>query len=376
MKILYDLSYVQENIYSSVYAHSKARFIELMKSDAKNDITLMVLRNTKLEDSILKIATNICYINSNVDTKRYFNEVEEMGKGYDRVYFPYQPVGHIYNFGDKTEFYFTVYSLAELVFSKKGKYNKYDLLYTEGILGHLKYFIKFIKRGTGIWYRQTFNRMKSNLENATKVICVSNATKEDIIKNFNIEEDKIKVYFSPTKLPAEDESTDLSYQNYFLFVSSSLYTKNTYSGLKALDMIYDKNDNFPMTLSVGHLPSKVYKRLKHKDKVISLDWVTNCDLEYLYQNALALIYPSFYEGFGNPLFEAMKYGTRVIASGIPTLTELYPHALFFNPFDIKDIKEKILSYENINSNDMINDYNNVKKLSVEARENEVKFITK
>ena len=64
MKILYDLSYVQENIYSSVYAHSKARFIELMKSDAKNDITLMVLRNTKLEDSILKIATNICYINS------------------------------------------------------------------------------------------------------------------------------------------------------------------------------------------------------------------------------------------------------------------------------------------------------------------------
>lgn len=377
MKILYDLSYVQEDIYSSVYYHAKSTFEYLMNNiDDSIEVALLVLRNVKVEDSILKLAKKIEYVDSRVDTKKYFKEVEEVGLKYDRVYFPYQPIGHIYKFGDKTDFYFTMYSLKELVFSKKGKYNKYDLLYQEGFLSHLKYFYRAFKRFSGIWYKETFNRMKNNLENAKKVICVSNSTKEDVIKTFKINEDKLEVFYSPLKRVTDFSSTDLTYSNYFLFVSSSKYTKNTYSGLKALDLIYDNNIDYPMTVSVGHLPSKVYKKLRHKDKIISLDYVTHYDLEYLYQNALALIYPSFYEGFGDALLEAMKYKTRVIASNLKCLNELYPHALFFDPFNIKDIKEKILNYESIDKEMMYLDYQNVLAKSDSDRLKEVEFITK
>jgi glycosyltransferase involved in cell wall biosynthesis len=68
---------------------------------------------------------------------------------------------------------------------------------------------------------------------------------------------------------------------------------------------------------------------------------TNVDDEtlcYLYNQALAFVYPSLYEGFGIPLLEAMKSGCLILASDIPTTREVSGDIpIYFDPVDVGDI---------------------------------------
>jgi glycosyltransferase involved in cell wall biosynthesis len=69
-----------------------------------------------------------------------------------------------------------------------------------------------------------------------------------------------------------------------------------------------------------------------------LDFVPQEDLPALYRNATFFIYPSFYEGFGLPVLEAMNQGTPVITSKISSLPEVgVDSVLYCNPKDIHDI---------------------------------------
>ena len=64
----------------------------------------------------------------------------------------------------------------------------------------------------------------------------------------------------------------------------------------------------------------------------------------LYQNALAYVFPSLIEGFGLPGLEAMAAGTPVIAANASCLPEVYEEAaLYFDPYDAKDLAKKIRS---------------------------------
>lgn len=75
-----------------------------------------------------------------------------------------------------------------------------------------------------------------------------------------------------------------------------------------------------------------------------LGYVSDSELAKLYKNALAFVTPSLIEGFGLPGLEAMAAGTPVIAARASCLPEIYDEsALFFNPFDPKDLKDKIES---------------------------------
>lgn len=64
------------------------------------------------------------------------------------------------------------------------------------------------------------------------------------------------------------------------------------------------------------LNSNIRGRYKH------VGFVSEAELNVLYQNALALVYPSYYEGFGIPLIEAMKSGCPVIASKSSSVKEI------------------------------------------------------
>jgi glycosyltransferase involved in cell wall biosynthesis len=71
--------------------------------------------------------------------------------------------------------------------------------------------------------------------------------------------------------------------------------------------------------------------------------VSDLELKVYYRNATALIFPSFYEGFGFPLVEAMAVGCPVACSNIASLPEVAGDAaLLFNPFSVEEIAQTLI----------------------------------
>ena len=88
--------------------------------------------------------------------------------------------------------------------------------------------------------------------------------------------------------------------------------------------------------------SKVCQRCGVYDRVIFVGSVSESELARLYRGALALVFPSLYEGFGLPVIEAMACGTPVITSNTTSLPEVSGGAaLLIDPNSVKDIKNGI-----------------------------------
>jgi glycosyltransferase involved in cell wall biosynthesis len=78
------------------------------------------------------------------------------------------------------------------------------------------------------------------------------------------------------------------------------------------------------------------------DRVIPITGTSNEELEALYSNALALIFPSLEEGFGWPIAEAQACGCPVATTNRPPMTEVAGNAaIFFDPAHPKEAAEAI-----------------------------------
>ena len=94
-----------------------------------------------------------------------------------------------------------------------------------------------------------------------------------------------------------------------------------------------------------HYPEVIdtVKRLKLTENVIFPGLVSEKELIHLYNAAMIFIFPSLYEGFGLPPLESMRCGTPVVASRTSSIPEICgnENAIFFDPYDVEDIAEKI-----------------------------------
>ena len=84
-----------------------------------------------------------------------------------------------------------------------------------------------------------------------------------------------------------------------------------------------------------------------KDSLVFTGFISDEDLKTIYSEAEALLFVSFYEGFGIPILEAMECGTPVITSNISSMPEVAGDAaLLVNPHNIKEIAEKMNNIAN------------------------------
>ncbi len=190
---------------------------------------------------------------------------------------------------------------------------------------------------------------KVQLRSATKIIAVSEATKEDLVKKIGIDSKKIKVVyegydkklFRPIRgdlLVNSLKRYDLQSGNYFLFVGTVQPRKNLERLIKAFSSFVIRHSSnlkkiriaknelqLVIAGSKGWLSDEIYKlpkKLGIDEKVKFLGYVSDQDLPALYSGAVALTFPSLFEGFGLPILEAQASGCPVLTSNISSMPEV------------------------------------------------------
>lgn len=169
--------------------------------------------------------------------------------------------------------------------------------------------------------------------NADHIITVSQCTKKDIIRYFNISEDKITTIYQGCDesftIPVSDKKKieirnkyELP-EHYILNVGKMEKRKNVFLAVKAMRKI---SEDICLVI-VGSKTTYTKKIEKYiiqnhiENRVLILNNVSILDLPAIYQQAELFIYPSIYEGFGIPIIEALNSGIPVIATADSCLEE-------------------------------------------------------
>lgn len=199
-----------------------------------------------------------------------------------------------------------------------------------------------------------------SVKKAAKIITISNATKNDIIKLYRIPGSKIHVVYpgikesvtlTPHIFPMEELQRKYNISsNYILFVGTLQPRKNIVRAIEAFSkVISQQTEKDPLQFVIvgrkGWLYEDILKAPQKygvEERVKFLDFVPDEDLPQLYHNAQCFLWPSLYEGFGLPVVEAMAHGTPVITSNTSSLPEAGGDAaVYVDPKDTDDIAKKL-----------------------------------
>lgn len=194
--------------------------------------------------------------------------------------------------------------------------------------------------------------------NAHRLGTVSEYSKADIVRTWGINPDKIDVIYNGVKTVfsplADNEQADVRNRitdghPYFVFVGSLNQRKNVEGLLRAFDLFKQKGD-FPHRLvvvgecmwSMSSIDGEI-ERMEHADDVIFLGRLQPADLRDVVASAEALVLPSFLEGFGVPIVEAMNCDVPVITSNCTSMPEVAGNAgLLINPHSDDEIANAML----------------------------------
>lgn len=180
---------------------------------------------------------------------------------------------------------------------------------------------------------------------ATLVLADSQATATDLNRFYGTPPEKIRVVYPGVEAP---ETGGLAYvrrkynlpQEYFLFIGTLQPRKNIARIVEAFTRWKAAHKERPTGLVLAGAKGWLYDEAwtKNVPDVYIAGYIDEADKGALYSGALALVFPSLYEGFGFPVLEAMHCGTPVIASKTSSLPELVGKAgLLVDPLDVQAI---------------------------------------
>jgi len=215
---------------------------------------------------------------------------------------------------------------------------------------------------------------------ANVIIAISENTKRDLIKIYDVPESKIKVVYLASSLQSSNPMTiDELKEGYGLKRPYILYVgdRRTYKNFKILlnSYINHFSDDFDL-ICFGGGGFKT-DELKNIDNSVNNTIIQLSGSDYLlaslYKHAFCFVYPSFYEGFGIPPLEAMSVGCPVIASNASSIPEVVGDAaILFDPHSKDELVDAIRSlYDESKRNDLIkHGFEQEKKFSWDKMANE------
>ena len=173
---------------------------------------------------------------------------------------------------------------------------------------------------------------KNAVVSASIIVCISENTKQDVIRLLDVPESKCRVMYCAASLPdsGDDLTTNvLPFDNCEPFI---LYVGGFKARYKNFEMLLEFmgkqtiNKKLKLIVVSPEYPSeKEFKDYYSKVPKDRLGFVTNCSdeqLVILYKKCLCLVFPSCYEGFGLPVLEALSCGAPVACSNSSSLPEV------------------------------------------------------
>jgi len=210
-------------------------------------------------------------------------------------------------------------------------------------------------------------------QHADKIIAISEQTKKDILEFYKTPVEKIAVTYQSCStsfaelLPeTQKRIIQLKYElppKFFLYVGSIIERKNLLNLCKAVFILRNESETPLVVIGDGgkykqqvkdfikqnDLEKKIIFLSERSSAISSKTFQSGEDLPAIYQSATAMIYPSFFEGFGIPVLEALWSRLPVITSNVSSLPEVGGNAVYYvDPQSAEEIAEgmkKIVSDE-------------------------------
>ncbi|NOT52132.1 MAG: glycosyltransferase family 4 protein [Chitinophagaceae bacterium] len=200
--------------------------------------------------------------------------------------------------------------------------------------------------------------MSKFLEKAGSVATVSEFSRKDILANYKAGNDKIDIVFSAAKeifrpVTEEDKTATKNKhtegKEYFVYAGAIHPRKNLMNLLKAFSVLKKRMQTNMKLVLAGRLAWKYESFIeslnsyKYRNDVVITGYVAEEELVKIIGSAYGMIYPSFLEGFGVPVLEAMQCSVPVITSINSSMQEIAKEAaLYVNPEDHNDIADKMM----------------------------------
>lgn len=179
---------------------------------------------------------------------------------------------------------------------------------------------------------------------ATRIATVSDYSKQDIAATYGIDAERIDVVYdgahSHYRSHSDEEKKAVRQRftggaPYIIFISTILKRKNLANLLKAFDLIRQTDSRDLKLVVVGSRVwwqdelKEAYDNMAHRDDVVMLGHANPDDLAALLSASEMLVYPSYFEGFGIPILEAMYAETAVVCSRTTSMPEVGGDAVIY-----------------------------------------------
>lgn len=217
------------------------------------------------------------------------------------------------------------------------------------------------------------------MEKATRIIAVSENTKQDIIKIYpHIDNAKIDVVYHGCSIKIKDDKEiEFLPENYILFVGTRANYKNfNYLVTSIAEIFKNSPDLYLICAGGGEFDTEeneLISLLKIENQIIQRSFEED-ELGFFYKKAKCFVFPSKYEGFGIPVLESMTCGCPVVLAHNSSFPEVAGSAgVYFDLNDSKDLSNKIkmlLEDENLRNEFTLKGFEQVKKFSWERAADE------
>lgn len=191
------------------------------------------------------------------------------------------------------------------------------------------------------------------LKRSVRTVCISQATRDHVVKDFGIGSNSLEVIHPPLDFPSGNAPAEAGGErpivegDYLLYVGNRNPHKNLGCLLDAFRMLAPELPEFRVVVAGPRMRKRdgvdaARETPGLRERVLEIPEASDVEIRNLYQHARVFVFPTLIEGFGIPPLEALWHGVPVVCSDIPVVREVCGNEVrYANPRDPADFTRAI-----------------------------------